>query len=78
MIKIALLGESPGDSQAIKNLFKRYYHASFEPLLFNIHGSELDNPNNKLLKKLIRREFEERKPDLLIYIRDLDALEGNV
>jgi hypothetical protein len=74
MKKVALLGEHPSDSNAVKNLFsRRYPETIFEPLIFNIHGSELDNPENTKLKRLIRLNFEAEKPDLLIFIRDLDG-----
>lgn len=73
-MKIALLGEYPTDSESVKNLFSRHYaEAEFKTLLFGIHGSNLDDLNNQL-RRLIRIEYEDYQPDLLIFIRDLDGL----
>jgi hypothetical protein len=73
-MKIALVGEAPNDTQAIKNLLiKRYTKEKFDFvfLLQRINGSNLDSQKTK---RFLRVEFENQKPDLVIFIRDLDAL----
>jgi len=73
-MKIGLVGEAPNDTHALKNLLiKRYHEDTFEFvfLLQRINGSNLDSQKTK---RFLRLEFENQKPDLVIFIRDLDAL----
>ncbi len=77
MIKIGLVGEAPNDTEAIKNLLsKKYTGTKFEYFLMiiNVGGSELDNQKSK---RVLRIEFEVEKPDIVIFIRDLDGLEND-
>lgn len=72
-MKIGLVGEAPNDSNAIKNLLNKKYGLPdylFYALLNNIHGSQLDNQKTK---RLLRIEYEIEKPDIVIFIRDLDG-----
>lgn len=76
-MKIGLIGEAPGDTNAIKNLLSRqtvFGGQQFCILLANIHGSQLDNQKTK---RLLRIEYETEKPDIVIFIRDLDGLEND-
>jgi len=73
-MKIGLVGEAPNDTAAIKNLLSKKYAGKgfvFENMLDNITGSQLDN---KYTETLLRLENQFKKPDLIIFIRDLDAL----
>lgn len=73
-MKIGLVGEAPNDTRAIQNLLgRRYRHLSFVTLLNRINGSMLDN--KKAINQLLSVEFEEQKPDIVIFIRDLDSHE---
>lgn len=73
-MKIGLVGEAPNDTAAIQNLLsKNYKHLEFTTLLRDINGSMLDN--NKAFRRILRIEYETQNPDLIIFIRDLDALE---
>lgn len=74
MKKIALVGEAPNDVDAIQGLLAKNFgeRAVFFPLLQRIRGSELDNQGT--LRRL-RIEYEDRQPDSVIFIRDLDGLE---
>jgi hypothetical protein len=75
-MKIGLLGEAPNDTTAIQNLLSRKYpELNFVALLDRIHGSMLDN--KKAISRLLRIEYEEHSPDIIIFIRDLDGLEHN-
>ncbi len=75
-MKIALVGEAPNDTAAIKNLLsKQYTDIEFVILIDDIHGSMLDN--RKAIRRLLRIEYEDHLPDFIIFIRDLDALENN-
>ena len=73
-MKRGLVGEAPNDTRAIQNLLgRRYRHLSFVTLLNRINGSMLDN--KKAINQLLSVEFEEQKPDIVIFIRDLDSHE---
>ena len=75
-MKIGLVGEAPNDTQAIKNLMKKRYRTGYDFffLLNNINGSDLDSQK---IKRLLRKEYEIRKPDIIIFIRDLDSVIPN-
>lgn len=75
-IKIGLIGESPSDTKAIENLLNQKFSKKvvFFELIKNIRGSMLDDPKTK---HTLRKEFERKQPDLIIFIRDLDAIENN-
>lgn len=75
-MKIGLVGEAPNDTAAIQNLLSKnenYKNFEFATLLRDINGSMLDN--NKTFRRILRIEYETQKPNLIIFIRDLDALE---
>jgi hypothetical protein len=74
MIKVGLIGEAPSDTNSIINLLKPIYkeHVIFFTLVNDIHGSQLDNQKTK---RFLRKEFENEKPEIVVFIRDLDALE---
>jgi hypothetical protein len=73
-MKIGLVGEAPNDTSAIQNLLsQKYAHLEFVTLLNRINGSMLDN--RKAIRRLLRIEYESQNPDLVLFIRDLDALE---
>jgi 5'(3')-deoxyribonucleotidase len=76
MIKIGLIGESPYDTKAIKHLLQQKYSDGFSYtiLLKNISGDHL---NTLKAKKAIAIEVTEQKPDLVVVIRDADALESH-
>ena len=75
-MKIGLVGEAPSDTTAIQNLLSRQYpDFDFVTLLDRIHGSMLDN--KKAISRLLRIEYEDQQPDIIIFIRDLDALEND-
>ena len=73
---ISLVGESPNDTGAIKNLLLKElknHRIEFVNLLNNIHGSMLDSQKTK---RFLRIEFEDKNPQVCIIIRDLDGLEN--
>lgn len=73
-MKIGLVGEAPNDTLAMRNLLlKRYSELEYEfiDMLDNIPGSLLDHQKTK---RLLRLEYQIKKPDWVIFIRDLDAL----
>ncbi len=73
---VGLVGEAPNDTQSIKNLLQNFYrNIIFEPLLKDIHGSQIESQKTK---RFLRSEYELKKPDLIIFIRDLDGLENNL
>ena len=76
-MKIGLVGEAPNDTQSIKNLLlKRYLDEKFEFvfMLQRFNGSNLDSQKTK---RFLRIEFESQKPDIVIFIRDLDSILPN-
>jgi len=75
-MKIGLVGEAPNDTRAIQNLLSgKYPQLDFVTLLNRINGSMLDN--KKAIRRLLRVEFEDQTPDIVIFIRDLDSLEND-
>lgn len=73
-MKVGLVGEAPSDTNSIANLLDQKYADSgveFFPLLKIINGSSLDSQKTK---RFLRIEYRLQKPDLVIFIRDLDAL----
>lgn len=76
-MKIALVGEAPNDTQSIKNLLEKKYlkeNYQFVFLLQITNGSNLDSPKTK---NLLRKEYQTQKPDVVIFIRDLDSILPN-
>jgi len=75
-MKIGLVGEAPNDTRAIQNLLSKSYQGlEFVELLKRIDGSMLDN--KKAISRLLRVEYESYKPDLVIFIRDMDGYEND-
>lgn len=72
-MKVGLVGEAPADTQSIKNLLKKRYSSfDFIELLKNkITGSSLENQKTKTE---LRIECITERPDIVIFIRDLDGL----
>jgi len=76
-MKIGLVGEAPNDVKSIKNLLSKRYpqdEHEFVFMLQRINGSSLDSQK---VKNFLRKEYEFQKPDLVIFIRDLDSLLPN-
>lgn len=76
-MKIGLVGEAPNDTLSIQYLLEQKYSPEdyeYCFLLDRIHGSQLDNQKTK---RFLRIEYESKKPDLIIFIRDLDSLLPN-
>lgn len=76
-MKIGLVGEAPNDVKSIRNILEKQYQSSnyeYCFLLERIHGSQLDNQKTK---RFLRIEYETKKPDIIIFIRDLDSLLPN-
>ncbi len=76
-MKVAILGESHSDSDALINLLARKF-SLIEflkmPAKKTATGSMLDNPK---ARRAFRVEFEIEKPDLVILSRDLDATKAS-
>lgn len=75
-VRVGLLGESPNDTEAIKVLLERQYTAQVTcfPLLERLTGGTLDS--NKILRSL-PIACARKRPDVVVVIRDLDALASN-
>lgn len=72
-IVIGLVGEAPNDTQSVKHLMEKKYGLGFDFIfmLDRINGSQLDAQRTK---RFLRIEYESKKPDIVIFIRDLDGL----
>ncbi|TDG37579.1 DUF4276 family protein [Pedobacter changchengzhani] len=71
-MRVGLIGEAPNDTFAIGNLLSRNFeNVHFFNLIENIRGSMLDNQKTK---HFLRIEYQTQKPDIVIFIRDLDSL----
>lgn len=74
-MKIGLVGEAPNDTLSIKNLLeKRYTDFEFVSMLQIINGSNLDSQKTK---RFLRIEYQLQKPNIVIFIRDLDSILPN-
>jgi hypothetical protein len=77
-MKIGLVGEAPNDTSAIKNLLSKVYTEDmgfkFFNMLDNITGDQLENQK---LQNMLVLENQFKKPDIIIFIRDLDALKSD-
>ena len=72
-MKIGLVGEAPHDTNSIENLLTRqriFSGFEFCVLINDIHGANLDSQK---AKRFLRREYEDQKPDVVIFIRDPDG-----
>ena len=74
--RVGLLGESPNDTKAIEQLLTPRYggQVQFFTLVNNVTG---DNLETQGAFRQLRREYQSERPQLVIVIRDLDALETN-
>ena len=72
-LKIGLVGEDPNDTLSIRSLLSGKYPDvfHFKQLIRNKRGHQLDNTRTDAALKI---EFEEFKPDYVLFIRDADAL----
>ncbi|UOE48040.1 DUF4276 family protein [Mucilaginibacter sp. SMC90] len=76
MKKIGLVGEAPHDTRCIEVVLSKIFpDFTYLTLLNNIHGSQLDQ--QQPTKRLLRIEYELKKPDLVVIIRDLDSLHSD-
>lgn len=75
-MKIGLVGENPSDTNCIEILLKKEFDEVFTyvHLVKNINGSNLEHQKTK---HILRKEFESHRPDLVIFVRDLDTLRGD-
>lgn len=74
-MKIGLVGEAPTDTSCVEAILKKKFPLyTYKTLISQIHGSLLDNARTK---RLLRIEYESEKPDLVIFVRDLDSLKDN-
>jgi hypothetical protein len=76
-MKVGLVGENPNDTIAIRALLRSRLGNGIEffDLLKNVNGDDL---GNQKMKHRFRREFQIEKPDIVLFIRDLDALESDL
>jgi len=76
MLRIGMIGEYPTDVDCIASLLMKKYKEQIVlfPLIYDLHGSMLENPK---IKRQLRKEYEIEKPDFVLFIRDLDSLEDN-
>lgn len=72
-MKIGLVGESPGDIVSIFNLLSPQMRQGvvFVEMVKRINGDQL---GDQKVKHLLRKEYEDHNPDLVIFMRDLDGL----
>jgi hypothetical protein len=74
-MRVALVGEAPSDTRAVAVLLEKAFpKLEFFPLLRKINGAALESQR---VKRQLRREYEIEQPSLVIFIRDLDALESD-
>ena len=76
MKEIGIISENPNDTKAIKALLERAFSGKITcfDLLPNINGSDLDDKRNNHVIHKLRTNFQIFKPDIVLYMRDLDGL----
>lgn len=76
MKKIGLIGEDPNDTLSIEVLLNQKYYnkLKFCTLSKTLKGDQLESKKGK---NLVVTNFEQKKCDLAICIRDLDSLESD-
>ncbi len=76
MILVGLVGESPHDTTAVANLLRKKYPGlvSFVTLTPDIRGGMLEDQPTK---HILRKQYQKHSPSIVVFIRDLDSLEGN-
>ena len=74
VFRVGLLGESPNDTKAVARLLAPRYggRVEFFSLVDNVTGDNLEMAGTF---KILRREWQLERPNLVVVIRDLDALE---
>lgn len=74
VFRVGLLGESPNDTKAVTRLLAPRYggRVEFFELVRNLTGDNLEMAG---AFKELRREYQYERPNLVVVIRDLDALE---
>lgn len=74
VFRVGLLGESPNDTKAVEKLLTPRYGGlvEFFTLVRNVTGDNLVEAGTF---KQLRREYQYERPNLVVVIRDLDALE---
>jgi len=72
-LKIGLIGEDPNDTLSIQNLLLQKHSGliQFKQLIRNKKGYQLNNSRTDAALKV---EFEDFKPQYVLFIRDADAL----
>lgn len=70
---VGLIGEDPNDTEAIKFLLQQKIctGVSYQHLMKNVRGHQLDNERTRISLKI---ECERKKPEILIFIRDVDGI----
>lgn len=74
---VGLIGENPNDSDALVALLTQRYAGRFA-FTYLGKGRTGDQLNNPKMLRVLRQEFDAKQPQLVIYIRDLDALASSV
>ncbi len=77
MKKIGLIGEDPNDTTSLKNLLLQKHPSGlqFKQLIKNKKGYQLDNAK---IPSALKIEYDEYKPQHVIFIRDADSLPTNI
>lgn len=73
MTTIGLIGESPNDTKAIRNLLAPAYNGKvrFKLLLKNLNGCTLDSDK---FTRMLFAELKTNRNDIYVFIRDADSL----
>jgi len=73
-IVVGLIGENPNDTNALRALLMQRYTFNAINLIKGQTGDRLVNPK---AQRALAVEYDKKQPQLVIYIRDLDALASN-
>jgi hypothetical protein len=72
-MKIGLVGESPNDTVSIQSLLSQIFpDFEYVTMIRNLTGAQLEQVQPT--KSLLRIEYQIQKPDVVVFVRDLDGL----
>lgn len=76
VLTVGLIGESSNDTNALVALLNQRYAGRFAAYQL-VKKQDGDRLKSSKTKRLLAAAYAEQRPKLVIYIRDLDALESN-
>jgi hypothetical protein len=72
-MKVGLVGESPNDTVSVQGLLSQIFpDFEYVTMIRNLTGAQLEQVQPT--KRILRIEYQTQRPDVVVFIRDLDGL----